>query len=123
AQTVYCPSPLLEEADWFNGCWMLDHRGNGAVLGSNPCCSPDREVIRFGAARCEGDLIRMSINECGNVFACLLDCLTRQPPLRCCAWGIAAVFGQIGPHRVGHFWCYRRGTAVRYIDRVCYMGC
>src|SRR5699024_1005754 len=63
AQTVNSPALLLEAPDWFNGCWMLDHGGNCAVLGSNLCCSADRKVVCFGAAGSKGDFIRMRINE------------------------------------------------------------
>ena len=98
------PSMTLQPLARIRGCWMLDHRRDDmAAIGERLGHTADGEVVRFGAARREDDLVGRAAEQHRDLRSRLLDRCASSTTHRVVARRIAEVVAEIGEHRVNHF--------------------
>src|SRR6185436_4156027 len=81
----------------------------------------DRQVVRFGRAAREDDLLRVRADEIRNLLARLLDRLFRFPAERMvAAGGVAEVLREVRQHRLDDARVHRRRRVIVHVDRKFY---
>jgi len=78
--------------------------------------APQRQVVTFGAAAGEDDLVRVAVEPPGYRFAGLFDGLLGLAPEAMHRQRIAILFGEIGQHHLQHARVEGRCSAVVQID-------
>ena len=78
----------------------------------------DGVIVRFGASACEEDFLGACSYKRGNLFARRLDGSSSLLAKGVDRGGVAEFAGEVGKHRVEHFWLDRGGGVVIEVDAV-----
>jgi hypothetical protein len=74
------------------------------------------EVVAFGAATCEHDLVWGTVQDLSYRLPRLVHGVVRLAPQAVDAGGVPVPIGPIGQHRLDDSWVHRRGRSMVHVD-------